>query len=224
MEGEKRLRPTYFVVVEILSVVVFAVYILLIIAALVKAAPSFTWLRFFLVVLAPVFGYILADFFSGFVHFLGDNFGSENTPFFGPNFIHPFRNHHIDEKAITRHGFLEVNGTNCLISLFLLIPLYHLVDFKSSFYIFLLGELAVALFIGIFLTNQFHKWAHAANPPKIICYLQNKRLILSPGHHQVHHTAPFATYYCITSGWLNKILQKVGFFEGILKIFKKKTV
>jgi hypothetical protein len=45
--------------------------------------------------------------------------------------------------------------------------------------------------------------------------LQRSGLILGPEHHQRHHTAPFNTYYCITSGWLNPLLARSRFFERI---------
>ncbi|EQA44581.1 kua-ubiquitin conjugating enzyme hybrid localization domain protein [Leptospira broomii serovar Hurstbridge str. 5399] len=57
------------------------------------------------------------DFISGFVHFLGDSFGNERTPYIGKVFIFPFREHHADPKGITRHDFVETNGNNCLVSL-----------------------------------------------------------------------------------------------------------
>ena len=33
--------------------------------------------------------------------------------------------------------------------------------------------------------------------------LQRWHLILPPAHHALHHTRPFTTHYCITTGWLN---------------------
>ena len=45
--------------------------------------------------------------------------------------------------------------------------------------------------------------------------MQRMRLVLEPRHHQIHHTEPFETHYCITNGWLNPLLNKVGFFRGM---------
>ena len=37
-------------------------------------------------------------------------------------------------------------------------------------------------------------------------------------HHAVHHTAPYAKYYCITVGWLNEALFRLRFFQTLEKI------
>ena len=50
-------------------------------------------------------------------------------------------------------------------------------------------------------------------PPAPIVFLQKRRLILEPAHHEIHHTAPYDKYYCITSGVLNELLDKVDFFK-----------
>jgi Lipid desaturase domain len=70
-----------------------------------------------LVPVLAVLAYLAADFLSGFVHFLADNFGSYETPVLGPNFIQPFREHHIDPKVIVGNDFVDANGNNSLASL-----------------------------------------------------------------------------------------------------------
>lgn len=168
-----------------------------------------------------VLGYLTADFISGFVHFLGDNFGNEKTPFFGPAYILPFRIHHVNPTDITKHGFFATNGNNSLVSLPPLTLFYLVLPTQNIFAYFFLSYV-FAVLLGIFATNQFHKWAHFEQVKSpVIRWLQKSRLILSRDHHQIHHTSPYDRYYCITVGWLNRPLEKVGLFEKILKLAKK---
>ncbi len=168
-----------------------------------------------LVPVAFLAGYITADFASGFFHFLADNYGSTSKPFVGPVFIRPFREHHIDPRAITRHDFLEVNGANCAMSVPVLLATWMFLPVGANLFTLFLGAYVGLFLFGIFLTNQFHSWAHVERPPRVIRALQRSGLILGPEHHQRHHTPPFNTYYCITSGWLNPLLARSRFFERI---------
>lgn len=165
--------------------------------------------------LAVVGGYLWADFVSGFVHFLADNFGSVNTPFLGPVFFRTFREHHVDPLAITRHDFFEVNGANCVISIPFVVATWLWVPVSTSLLGLAFGAFMLLFLFGIFLTNQFHRWAHLPAPPRWIQRLQATGLILGVAHHQRHHTPPFDTYYCITSGLCNPVLSRLRFFETI---------
>lgn len=166
---------------------------------------SATWIMLTSVLLA----YIAADFVSGFVHWLGDTFGEPDWFFLGPAFIMPFRYHHVDPKDITHHDFIEVNGNSCIVLLLYLIPIYMLIPAQLGGWGFGLCCFSVWFAMFIFLTNQCHKWAHTENPPPFIKRLQNWSLILSPENHNVHHTAPYKTYYCITSGWMNPVIERL---------------
>ncbi len=161
-------------------------------------------------------GYVLADFVSGLVHWLADRFGTPDTPLLGAAFVRPFREHHADPEAITRHDFFETNGNNCLVAVPQLALTFFFLDVLPGQHLRLFF-LALILFTSwsVFATNQFHKWAHMAEPPAVAQYLQRANLILSRGHHSIHHVSPFNTHYCITTGWLNGPLQKLRFFETL---------
>ncbi len=172
-----------------------------------------------------VIGYIAADFMSGLVHWIGDTWGDPSMPVVGQYFIRPFREHHVDQTAITRHDFVQTNGANCLATVVVLLPTVLLAwssqaTWVNAFFVFIF-----AMTVGVFGTNQFHKWSHLSSErrPWIIRWLQSGKLILDPVHHSKHHAAPYNTYYCITVGWLNPILAKMKFFQGVEWLVTKVT-
>lgn len=170
---------------------------------------------------ALLVGYLVADFFSGLVHWGFDRFGAVDTPLLGPNFVKPFRHHHVDPKDITRHDFIETNGNNCLatvipLALFCFLPL----DFDNAGVLFFVSMITFAA-VFIFGTNQFHKWSHEDEPPTLVAWLQEKHLILPRDHHQLHHTFPYETHYCITTGWMNGFLVKVRFWSTMERLLER---
>jgi plasmanylethanolamine desaturase len=170
---------------------------------------------------AALAGYVMADFVSGLVHWLADRFGAPDTPMIGAAFVRPFREHHIDPEAITRHDFVETNGNNCLVAVPQLALTFFLFDVSPGQHLRLF-ILALVLFLScsVFATNQFHKWAHMAEPPALPRFLQRFHLILSRSHHKIHHVSPFNTHYCITTGWLNVPLRKLRVFETLESILR----
>lgn len=188
----------------------------------VRLAPALIQ-RPFLALSGLLTGYILADFVSGFVHWLGDTWGTTKTPVFGKSFIRPFREHHVDQTAITRHDFIETNGQNCLASLFILIPANLLLPETWSAISLFLYTVFASTSLSVFGTNQFHKWAHLPKAPPVIAWLQERRLILSPKHHTIHHHNPFDRYYCITVGWLNPLLSHIRFFRKLEHVITAAT-
>jgi len=161
---------------------------------------------FWSIPIALAAGWLLADLFSGLVHWTLDSFGSVRTPILGPAFIRPFSEHHVDPAGMTRHDFIEVNGAICFGCLPLLLCSFFLEGFAH----------AVLLFTctGILVTNQCHKWAHSEHPPSGVRFLQRWGLVLSAEEHVKHHTPPFDTHFCTASGWLNRT------FDFLLKSFR----
>jgi len=195
--------------VEIVSIV--AVFALLIAFGIRVGRTIDTPLGWVQLAITLLVAYIASDVISGIVHWAGDTIGNETVPFLGPNFIRPFREHHVDQKDITRHDFIETNGNNCIVVLVPLVAAY-LLSPRGGFGFFAATFVAfLALFV--VATNQFHKWAHDENPPFIARPLQRWGLILSPRHHDIHHAAPHDKHYCITVGWMNPVLNGIRFFR-----------
>lgn len=167
--------------------------------------------RVLLVGLAVFAGYLMADFISGVVHWMGDRYGTPETPVLGPNFVQPFRHHHVDPEEMTRHDFIETNGNNSVVTVPVMAAAWIL-PVGPDWGLFAFTAL-ISMTWWVFATNQFHKWSHQRAAPFWVGWLQRARIILEPGHHDVHHTPPYETYYCITSGWLNAPLHRLRFWS-----------
>jgi ubiquitin-conjugating enzyme E2 variant len=200
--------------IELAAILAFPVALLWLAARMWSALsrPSF-------VLLAIATGLLLADFISGFFHWFFDTWFSPDTPFIGKAFVRTFREHHVDPTAITRHDFVETNGSNMLAGSVLVVVGHWFAEAESAF-------AAVALlFAGLFMsvTSQVHKWAHSERVPKPVALLQRARVILSKTAHARHHAAPFDRAYCITSGWLNSTLHYTRFFRMLERIVSAVT-
>lgn len=165
--------------------------------------------------LGAVLGWIVADFLSGVAHWAGDTWGSTRTPLVGRWFIHPFREHHSDPAAMTRHDFFETNGSSCIAALPLLAvaALMTVADPAAA----LTHALLFFTALGMLAANQCHKWAHVhpSRLGRLVRAAQRLRLVLSPEHHRHHHARPFDTHYCTASGWMNAPLNAIGFFRAL---------
>lgn len=168
-------------------------------------------------------GLVFGDFVTGLVHWAADTYGEESTPVIGRSLVKPFRVHHVRPQEICEHGIVETIGNSCilaapLLSLFIVVMTSGETSAATAFAVF-----AAVMTVGMTVaTNQFHKWAHQQRPPRLVRLLQRARLILTPEHHQTHHTAPFESSYAITNGWLNPLLNSIRFFrrlEGALRAF-----
>jgi ubiquitin-conjugating enzyme E2 variant len=175
------------------------------------AAASGAWLPLVLLAAAPC-GWLAADLGSGLVHFAFDSWGNTSTPLIGRALIRPFREHHADPQAMTRHDFVETHGASCLAALPLL-AVSVLFPLDSEMNIFL-QSVMVFTALGALATNQCHKWAHMeeAATPRLVHLAQRWRLALPREHHRRHHTPPYDSHFCMSCGWLNPA------FDYVLRI------
>jgi len=79
------------------------------------------------------------------------------------------------------------------------------------------------LVLWISFTNQIHKWAHTYKPPAFIAFLQRWHIILESKGHQRHHSRPYDENYCITTGWLNPVLQRIDLWKRLEKVISYYT-
>jgi hypothetical protein len=164
---------------------------------------------------------VWADFVSGMLHWACDTYGSVSTPVVGKLLIRSFREHHIDPLAITRHPFFETNGNSILATLPVAIFLAFCPPAEASgvLHYFLMCYLTCSTLLLSF-TNQIHKWAHTHEPPSVIRFFQNIGLILEGRGHQKHHFRPYDRNYCITTGWLNPIFEKIDYWRRLEELIQ----
>ncbi|HYF52442.1 MAG TPA: fatty acid desaturase CarF family protein [Planctomycetota bacterium] len=206
----KTTRPDWASWLDLLGICAFAVCFVAVLERLGNTAWNVNdcvWL-----LAALPLGYVLADFGTGFAHWFCDTFYDEDTFLIGPTLIYSFREHHTDQLAITRHGFLELNGANCLAVSPLLALLLFTDPAGGPAWLFL-SALGCSFCAGMVLTNQFHRWAHDPSPHILARMLQNFRFVLTPEHHANHHAPPHRTHYCVTNGWMNGLLDRVAFWD-----------
>lgn len=159
--------------------------------------------------------YLAADFVSGLVHFLGDSFGSVHTPWLGTTFVLPFRSHHEHPQGICEHDFVETNGNNAFATLFGVVPTLWFVPVRAGGIATAFGAFVLVFSVLLLFTNQIHKWAHVARPPRLVSFLQRVGILLSRERHLSHHTPPYARGFCVTSGLVNTLLDPLGFFPWL---------
>ncbi len=217
---------------ETLAVGVTALLVATLLAQLVPVLDRVSaWLA---VGSALLVSYWVSDLVSGLVHWAFDRVFDETTPLLGPNFVRPFRAHHDDPNGIARHDFIELNGNTCIAVVPVLAATLVALDpagaaygtsyatsygatfgttfgttFATTASIF--GVAFTAFFATwMVMTNQFHKWSHQVNPPRVARLLQRCHILLSRDHHAGHHHPPFDTRFCITSGAMNRWIDRSG--------------
>lgn len=166
-------------------------------------------------ILAFIFSALLSDLVSGTVHWACDTWGTIETPFMGRFFIRQFREHHMDAEEITRHDFVETNGTNCFLALLpLSISLAMPWDPQDpSLFVWIFDIVGWGLALFTMMTSQAHKWVHTKNLPKYVLWLQKMHFVLTKEHHDVHHQAPHRHHYSITGGWVDPVLERFQVFR-----------
>lgn len=156
-----------------------------------------------LVIPGALLGLVFGDLVTGLVHWAADTYCDESTPLIGQSLVRPFRVHHIRPLEICEHGVVETVGNTCILAAPLLTLLIAFTAYGETCAASAFAAFTAAVTLGVTVaTNQFHKWAHQAAPPRFVRILQRARIILNPEHHRTHHTAPFKSSYAITNGWL----------------------
>jgi plasmanylethanolamine desaturase len=166
-------------------------------------------------------GVAMIDLLTGIVHWACDRFGDAGTPVVGPLLIRAFREHHVDPDQIVEHDWVETNGEPCFLSALALAVLAFLAPSVQS------GLSASAVIVVWTMAavgawaNQVHKWAHMQRAPRMARLLQRAGLALRPNEHACHHRAPHNSGYCISTGWMNPLLDRLGLWSWLERSLRR---
>jgi ubiquitin-conjugating enzyme E2 variant len=160
---------------------------------------------------------VAADFVTGLVHFWMDQYGREDMPFVGKHVVEINILHHRLPRNMLQKNYFQLTYTSWLLGLILVIVAGCLgvLGWELAFLVVYAGN-----------ANQIHKWAHqsAKKNGRVITALQRVGLLQSRRHHSHHHSAPYDQNYCILTDWLNPVLHRLRFWEGIVFCLRKVNI
>ena len=157
----------------------------------------------------------VADFITGFAHWLEDTYCLENYPLIGKFICEPNIQHHIDPQLMVRTGtFISRNILQwgmCAAAFGLL----WLIGW-GNVYTFL--TLAFAS-----MGNEVHRWNHKAKCGKFVTFLKDFGVIQAQRQHSLHHKHPHDKYYCVLTSQVNAVLERVNFWRRLEWVVQKLT-
>ena len=155
--------------------------------------------------LLTVIGFVLvcwlaADFLSGFWHWAEDRYFRSHWPVIGKYIAIPNDRHHEKPAEFLRDGYWQRNYTT-------MIPAGLLFAMAAPSWWAL-------IFVFVSQANEVHAFAHK-KASKWVRTLQEMGVLQCPRHHGVHHRAPNNSHYCVMSNWLNPLLDRLKFWQGM---------
>lgn len=153
---------------------------------------------------------LLADFVSGFIHWLEDVYAKPGMPL-----IHQIavdnQLHHSRPRDFLKKNWWQSSWDIALVS-FILVAVAWWFD--------ALGWEIVLFAVLSTNANQIHKWSHqnSAEKPALVKWLQDKQIMQGPRQHSKHHTGEKNTHYCVMTNLLNPVLETVNFWRGLEQV------
>ncbi len=144
----------------------------------------------------------LADFLSGFWHWIEDRYFDERWPIIGEYIAKPNSLHHAHPTAFLNQSYWSRNWTTILPAAG---ALAITAACRSPWWVLL----SIAM---VSQANELHAWAHRRVKSRWIRGLQELGLLQSVPHHMAHHRDPFSRHYCVMTDWLNPVLDRTRFW------------
>ncbi|MDI1233786.1 MAG: fatty acid desaturase CarF family protein [bacterium] len=157
---------------------------------------------------------LLSDFLTGCAHFWMDQYGRENMPVIGKFVVEVNILHHKNPRHLCKNNYIQLTWTSYVFGALLLIFEYLILGG--------IGWGGLLLVVYGSQANLIHKWTHQTKKEngQLITWLQDYHIIQSIPHHRFHHAAPFDAHFCILTDWLNPVLEKTKFWQGVIAFFQ----
>jgi len=150
-------------------------------------------------------GIILADFTSGFIHWVQDRYAKPSWPIVGKAVANAHE-HHTYPLKFLETTFLQRN-----------LATFILVFIIAGFLALIAGLNTVtitALAVGAF-SNEIHATTHRKAVLTWVHVLRFLGIFQSPRHHAFHHRPSANTNYCVITNYLNPVLDHIGFWKWL---------
>jgi ubiquitin-conjugating enzyme E2 variant len=164
-----------------------------------------------MIVLKIIILILLADFATGIFHFYVDTYGVIDSKYLSVP-INGLLIHHDSPKLMTEQSYWDLTkGVYKIGALIFLVSLFFNFYWELLFFLLVSAQ-----------ANIIHKWAHQNKSKnlKIVNLLQRLGIIQTRRHHLHHHNGRYDSYYCVMTNVLNPILEKILFWEGVIKFLK----
>lgn len=157
----------------------------------------------------------MADFLTGFAHWLEDTYCLENMPLIGGFICEPNIDHHIDPQLMVRVGtFFSRN----ILQWSLCAAAFAIMWFIGWGNIYSFLTLLLASF-----GNEIHRWNHMHKTGPLVTFLKETGVIQMQRQHSLHHKPPHNRYYCVMTSQLNPILERIEFWRRLEWVIAKTT-
>lgn len=163
--------------------------------------------------LALISGYYLADFVSGLVHWGVDTWFSEQSL---GRLVAIAREHHTHPQHVLGYRFLEHASLGSVPSVLFfgpLMALFWLLPSTTTTYVGVIWSFIITL--TLLFGTSLHNLGHRQARSRLLRFLQQQRLVISPKHHMVHHRGDQMVNYCVLNGWANPLCDRMHLWRGL---------
>jgi plasmanylethanolamine desaturase len=158
---------------------------------------------------------LLADFFSGLVHWAEDAYARKDTPIIGKLLGEANIEHHHKPRAFVARSYFASSWDLILLASLVVLTAWYCGSLTWQVWVFAVVAANA---------NQIHKWAHSAphENGRLVTYFHKLKLIQTQRHHGKHHQGKKNSYYCSITNFLNPILEELEFWS-LMERFNEKV-